>query len=70
MHFHTHKQNLPARGVVTKPNVWISLASVFEVRDVEDGESIVDVSHHGELGVVSIRWDRKGPVIHQAGDHV
>lgn len=56
--------------MVTKPGVWISLAPVFEVGDVEVGESIVDVSVHGVVGVVPIWRDREGPVIHQAGDHV
>lgn len=63
-------KNLPARGVVSKSSVWVSLASFFEVCDIEDGESIVDVSLHGVVGVVPIGRDRKGPVIHQAGDHV
>lgn len=70
VHLKTRKQNLPAHGMTTRPRVRISLASVFKVRDTEVGESIVDVSLHGVVGVVSIRRDGEGPVIHQAGDHV
>lgn len=70
VHFKTHKQNLPACGMATRTRVWIPLAYVFEVRDIEDGESVVDVSLHGVVGVVPIGRDGEGPVIHQAGDHV
>lgn len=61
---------IPACGVVTKPSIWVSFASVFVVRDVEEGEAIVDVSLHGVVGVVAIGRDGEGPVVHQAGNHV
>lgn len=61
---------IPACGVVPKPSVWVSLASVFVVCDVEEGEAVVDVSLHGVVGVVPIGRDGEGPVIHQARDHV
>lgn len=70
VHLKTRKQNLPAHGMTTRPRVQICLASVFKVRNTKVGESIVDVSLHGVMGVVPIRRDGKGPVIHQAGDHV
>lgn len=56
--------------MVTKPSIWVSFASVFVVRDVEEGEAIVDVSLHGVVGVVAIGRDGEGPVVHQAGNHV
>lgn len=61
---------IPACGVVAKPSVWVSFASVFVVRDVEVREAIVDVSLHGVVGVVAIGRDGEGPVVHQAGNHV
>lgn len=56
--------------MVSKPRVWVAPALVSEVRDVEEGKGIVDVSVHGGAGVVPIGRDREGPVVHQAGDHV
>jgi hypothetical protein len=63
-------QNLPAQGIVTKPNVWVFFVCVLEVRDVEDRESVVDVAVHGVISVVPVGRDRERPIIHQAGDHV
>lgn len=68
--FQTSEQNLPAGGRDNSLRVWISLALVFEVCDVENGEGTVDVAFHGVMGVVPIGGDREGPVIHQPGDHV
>lgn len=64
------KKNLPASGIVAKPSVWIVLAFVFEVHDIEDGESVIDVSLHGVVSMVPIGRDGEGPVIYQARDHV
>lgn len=61
---------MPAQGIVSKPNVWVFLVCVFEVGDVEDGESIVDVAVHGVVSVLPVGRDGEGPIVYQPGDHV
>lgn len=63
-------EDLPAQGVVAKPNVRVFFVCIFEVGDVEDRESVVDVAVHGVVSVVPIGRDGEGPIVHQAGDHV
>lgn len=61
---------MPAQGIVAKSNVWVFFVCIFEVGDVEDRESVVDVAVHGVGTVVPIGRDGEGPIVHQAGDHV
>lgn len=70
MHFKQVNQNLPAQGIVAKPNVRVFFVCIFEVCDVEDGEGVVDVAVHGVVSVIPIGRDGEGPIIHQARYHV